>query len=141
MHPATYLYSLCDFLGQAQQPGVGQGGSPGGKRLRSALWSGSHLFPGGWALAPWWQALLGMCTPGGFLLGGEHPWAGLHWLSRPRFGGQTLAGGQDGCRSAEKPGSSARGTKWLCFCFPRFDEVSERRKKTQTNGRNKKALH
>lgn len=44
MHPATYLYSPCCLLGQAQQPSMGQGGSPGRRRLRSALWSGSHLF-------------------------------------------------------------------------------------------------
>lgn len=46
--------------------------------------------------------------------GGEHPWAGLHWLleglalgwPKPTSGDQAQEGGQDGCRFAEEPGSS-----------------------------------
>lgn len=92
MHPAIYLCSLCCFLGLAQQPSMGQGGSPDRTRLRSALWSGSLLFPGDQALAPWRQVLRGMCSPAEALLGGELPWAGLHWLS----GGWLWAWGRSG---------------------------------------------
>lgn len=46
--------------------------------------------------------------------GGEHLWAGLHWLwgvlalgwSKPTSGDQAQGGGQDGCRFAEEAGSS-----------------------------------
>lgn len=73
---------------------MGQGGSPGGTRLGSALWSGSHFFPGGWALASWLQTLLGMRSPAGFSgwLGTSLDWSalalrGLLWAGpRPALG-------------------------------------------------------
>lgn len=94
MYPATYLYFLCCLLSQVQQPSMGQGGSPGGTRLGSALWSGSHFFPGGWALASWLQTLLGMRSPAGFSgwLGTSLDWSalvlrGLLWAGpRPALG-------------------------------------------------------
>lgn len=78
MHPASTSPPVL-LPGQQQQPSVGQGGRPGGTRLGSVLWSGSHLFPGGWVLAPWWQALLGMCSPAGYSgwLGASLSWSAL----------------------------------------------------------------
>lgn len=57
------------------------------------------MFSGGWALAPWWQALLGMCFPAGFSgwLGTSLGWSALAlrgslWASLRPAAGAGLSG-------------------------------------------------